>query len=98
MHRRLYCPTTGELATLANGARFANLALLLPGLSSKPSFRRVKANEDRHVFTCARHRPPKSHAALRSPLPRQERWIVPSALCSPKFFIVVGAGSCSAGC
>ena len=69
-----------------------------PGLSSKPSFRRVKANEDRHVFSCAQHRPPKSHAALASPLPRQERWIVPSALCSPKSFIVVGVGSCSAGC
>ena len=35
---------------------------------------------------------------LGVPLPRQERWIVPSALCSPKSFIVVGAGSCSTGC
>ena len=40
---------TGELATLANGARFANLALLLPGPSSKPSFGRVKAIDDRVV-------------------------------------------------
>ena len=29
MHCGLYCLTNGELATLANGARFANLALLL---------------------------------------------------------------------
>jgi hypothetical protein len=91
---------TGELATLANGARFANLAwpFSSPGLSSKPSFGRVKANEDRHVFSCAQRRPRKRRVALASPLPRQERWIVPSALCSPKSFIFVGAGSRSAGC
>jgi hypothetical protein len=38
---------TGELATLADGARFANLAFFSPGPSSKPSFGRVQAIEDR---------------------------------------------------
>ena len=43
---------TGELATLANGAR----RLSSPAPSSKPSFGRPKAIDERRVFSRAQHR------------------------------------------